>query len=269
MNRFTLYALAWFGGGALVLLLTPQAGWWVLLPLWVAGFAGLALWGVFSIRAGLFVKSMNRLPAGHHLVALTFDDGPDPRATPALLDLLARRRVPATFFCRGDRAQAHPELIRRLDQEGHLVGSHTMHHHWWHNFLAGRALEREIIAGQEAVGRALGRLPRLYRPPMGQTNPHLPRVVRQHGLVVVGWEVRPLDRRAPARQVVRRVLRRVRDGSFILLHDGGVDPAHLVAVVEGVLDGLAARGLGCCRADYWLKEPAFAPLPGEKAADAA
>jgi len=175
-------------------------------------------------------------------IALTFDDGPDTAATPLLLDMLKQYGVRATFFCIGELASEHPEILRRIAAEGHLIGNHTFKHEWWTNFLFGRYLRSEIQRAQEAIRMAAGMTPEYFRSPMGLSNPHLGKALRLAGLALVGWDVRAFDRRSDPREAVARVLERARDGSIIALHDGGIPPARMVAAVEGIISGLRAKG---------------------------
>lgn len=213
-------------------------------------FAILFTAGVSSIRLGFFVPALCRLPAGAKRVALTFDDGPDPHTTPALLELLSREAVPASFFCIGSRVLARPDLVQRMAEEGHLVGNHSFDHGWWTNFLFGSRLDDQLLRTQAAIREATGRQPLHYRSPMGLTNPHLAAALRRTGLALVGWEVRSFDRRpASAAQVVERVVQRVRDGSIVALHDGGVRRETLLAIAGGLIQALRAGGYRFVRLD--------------------
>jgi len=184
--------------------------------------------------------------AGSHpaAVALTFDDGPDPASTPALLDLFARRGARATFFVLGERARAAPELVRRMAAEGHEVGNHSDRHSPLLNFRLRAGMRAEIAACQATLAPLLGRAPRYYRPPVGLRNPAVHPVCEELGLELIGWRVRSLDksRRTPE-AVVAAVLGALRPGDVVLLHDGGQPRARLLAIAEGLLDGLELRGL--------------------------
>ncbi|RMG16163.1 MAG: polysaccharide deacetylase family protein [Planctomycetota bacterium] len=205
---------------------------------------GLGVWGTTSLRSGLFVRARCGGRADGGRVALTYDDGPDPRATPALLELLAARGVRATFFCVGERAAAHPELVRRLAAEGHQVENHSQRHSPWTNFYGRARMRAEIEACQRTLGALLGRPPRFYRPPMGLANHALAAAARDAGVEVVGWQARGLDTGVrPPERVVRRIVARLRPGGIALLHDGGVDPERVRAITARLLDELSARGL--------------------------
>ena len=219
----------------------PARGWAVGAV--AAAYLALLAAGVCSIRLGFFAKALCRGTPGKMRVALTFDDGPDPEVTPRLLDLLREEGASATFFCIGERAAAHPGIVRRMAAEGHVVGNHTFRHVWWTNFLFGLRLRQEIARAQEGLEAILGVAPRFFRPPAGLTNPHLRGALEPLGLTLVGWDVRPFGRGADPNAVVERVLRRVRDGSILVLHDGDARPDPLLRIVATLIARLRSQGV--------------------------
>lgn len=203
--------------------------------------AVLLVRGSASVRASWYLRMRCRAQGAGRRVALTFDDGPDPQRTPAVLDLLARQGVRATFFVVGARAEAHPELVRRMAAEGHVVGNHSYTHSWRFPLRSlGRTVE-ELRRTGEVLHRITGRQPRLFRPPFGVTNPTIARAVRRLGLDPVGWSIRSLDTmgQSPER-VAARILRRLHPGAVILLHDRCAGSERLV---ELLVEGLRSRGL--------------------------
>jgi peptidoglycan/xylan/chitin deacetylase (PgdA/CDA1 family) len=210
--------------------------------------------GVSSMRSGLFGRAHASGDPSRSAVALTYDDGPAPDATAALLDLLRERRVAAAFFVVGTRALAHPELVKRCHAEGHLVANHSNRHSYLTNFLRARGLRRELAACQAALEKITGERPRFYRPPVGLMNPSVQPVARSLGLDLVAWQVRSLDtvlRKDPA-AIARRVLSRIRPGGIVLLHDGGLEPGRVTEITKRILDGLEQRGLEPVRLDRLL-----------------
>ncbi|HIV32813.1 MAG TPA: polysaccharide deacetylase family protein [Candidatus Alistipes excrementigallinarum] len=203
--------------------------------------AVLLVRGSASVRASWYLRMRCRARRAGRRVALTFDDGPDLQRTPAVLDLLARQGVRATFFVVGARAEAHPELVRRMVAEGHVVGNHSYTHSWRFPLRSlGRTME-ELRRTGEVLHRITGRQPRLFRPPFGVTNPTIARAVRRLGLDPVGWSIRSLDTmgQSPER-VAARILRRLHPGAVILLHDRCAGSERLVGLL---VEGLRSRGL--------------------------
>jgi peptidoglycan/xylan/chitin deacetylase (PgdA/CDA1 family) len=199
--------------------------------------------GICVVRFGFFVRSFCRGSQPAAGVVLTFDDGPDPSGTKGLLEALSRHGVKAAFFPIGMKAEAQPELLREIDQAGHVIGNHAYRHAWYTSLLAGKALEQELVEAQEVIEAATGKTPAFFRPPAGLTNPHFRKVLKRLGLISVGWDVRVFDTRKKAEKVVEEVLNKVREGSVILLHEGCRDPVSLKEMVDSIVKGIRGRGL--------------------------
>jgi peptidoglycan/xylan/chitin deacetylase (PgdA/CDA1 family) len=216
---------------------------------WVATGSLLGLYlilfslGICVVRFGFFMRSFCRGRQPGAGVVLTFDDGPDPSGTKGLLEALSRHGVKAAFFPTGMKAEAHPELLREIDQAGHVIGNHSYRHAWFNNLLVGKSLEQEIVKAQKVIEAAIGKTPAFFRPPAGLTNPHYRSVLKKLGLVSVGWDVRVFDTRKKAEIVVERILSKVREGSILLLHEGCRDPVSLKAMVDSIVKGIRGRGL--------------------------
>jgi peptidoglycan-N-acetylglucosamine deacetylase len=174
------------------------------------------------------------------LVALTIDDGPTATWTPTVLDILARRAVPATFFLVGERAQAQPELPRRAAAAGHELGNHT----WAHTDLthldegaARDALQRT----HDLIAKLTGREPTLCRPPYGRIDSVGLLVCAAMGYNVMLWSDHVTGSNAKAD--VTRVLRQATPGSIMLAHDGGPEPnATLMAQIDRLVGSMTEAG---------------------------
>jgi peptidoglycan/xylan/chitin deacetylase (PgdA/CDA1 family) len=175
-------------------------------------------------------------------VTLTFDDGPDPAGTPELLDVLKSLGIKACFFPVGKKTREHPEIVNRIDEEGHVLGNHSFSHAWWTNFLISGALDREIQRSQDALAGAVGKVPAYFRPPMGLTNPHLSGNLKKRRLTVIGWDIRPFDTRRPDDRVLEKVLKKIRNGSIILLHDDRKGAGEWAPFMRALATGIKARG---------------------------
>ena len=189
------------------------------------------------------------------LVALTFDDGPDPAWTPQILDILANKHVPATFFDIGMNAQAQPALVNREIADGHVVGDHTYSHLDLTQIPYWRA-KLEIAAGNWVLHGITGRSPLLFRSPYGaseladaNTAAHRD-LATALGMSPVGWNVDPLDWMKPGvATITSRVTSATGDNLVVLLHDGGGDRSQTVAALPGIIDGLRAKGYDFVTAD--------------------
>lgn len=179
-------------------------------------------------------------------IALTFDDGPSPRNTPRLLQLLGDKGVPATFFLLGHRVRKFGSLAGEIAAAGHGIGSHTDLHIPL-PLLPAWLLRREFRRAQEAIAEATGQQPRWFRPPYGWFDRRVLELAREFGSQPVLGDVYPVDTRAPsAHAIVERVLRRVEPGSIVILHDGGwhsrVDRSRTIDAVDELTDLLGEQG---------------------------
>jgi peptidoglycan/xylan/chitin deacetylase (PgdA/CDA1 family) len=221
-----------------------------MLPLLLApilpaatGLAYLVCYGGFE---GPVDWAMHTAPHGERdvpRVALTFDDGPDPTRTPALLDALAALDVRATFFLLGRAVDAHPELVARIAREGHELGNHTYDHPYLPLVRSAR-VAHELARTDAAIAHATGLVPRLARPPYGGRSPRNVRAMQRAGKRVVLWDVNSFDwKGAPADDVARRVIDRVRAGSIVLMHEARDGGEVTIDAVRMIVPALRARGL--------------------------
>lgn len=211
--------------------------------------AALAAHGTWHRNSWLFGPVVNRLPAGSDAVSITFDDGPNPDATPRILDTLREEGVRATFFVLGRHADQWPDLVRRMADEGHQLGNHG----YWHRKLHRRTpayVRDDLRRGTAAIERASGGVrPRVFRAPHGFRNPWVTPIASSLGQRTIGWSLGVWDSARPgAEEIARRALAGLHAGSILLLHDGdGYDPQgdrlQTAAALPVILRGLRERGL--------------------------
>ena len=175
----------------------------LLAPLGSVGFAYLFCYGGVEGPVDWAMQTDSHGSRDRRVVALTFDDGPDPERTPALLDTLRALEVPATFFLLGNKVDAHPELAARIARDGHEIGNHTYSHPYLplEAIAHGRA---ELAATDAAIERATGITPALARPPYGGRSPRNVRAIQRAGKRVVLWDVNSFDWKGAARRRGRR-----------------------------------------------------------------
>jgi len=153
------------------------------------------------------------------LIALTFDDGPHPKYTDQILDILKEYGVKATFFAVGENAELYPEQLKRIADEGHEIGNHTYTHADLKR-IGGAELERELAETEQIVEKVTGRRPTVFRPPEGRCNETVVECANRRGYTTVLWTVDPRDWASPpAHDVATVILKNVKCGSVILCHD--------------------------------------------------
>jgi chitin deacetylase len=186
-----------------------------------------------------FGKSHRRAQTTRRHVALTFDDGPDPRYTGELLSVLQSRQVKATFFMLGKRIEENPELAKRVHAAGHEIGNHSYSHP--RMIFKTAAFVRDEIERTDRLLKDIGaQETRLFRTPYGQQLLAVPRVLARMGKANIRWNVEPDDFAArDSETIAARVLSQVGPGSIILLHD---NQPHTPAAVDKIVSELVARG---------------------------
>jgi len=199
--------------------------------------------------------------ADDKVLALTFDDGPNPPYTGRILDVLDRYGVPATFFCVGLHASAHTEELARMTEAGHRLANHT----WSHPFLPDLSVAElavQLERTDEAIAAVAGEQgTRLFRPPYGSRTPEILSWLAQgrSGTMVL-WDVDTNDWALPGPDAIARaVLDQARPGSIALMHDGGGDRSQTAEALPAIIEGLLDRGYRFARVDELTGPPAGVP----------
>ncbi|MFJ9624793.1 polysaccharide deacetylase family protein [Streptomyces sp. NPDC101181] len=193
-------------------------------------------------RPPVRTRPFERLPDLGRSMVLSFDDGPDPRYTPHILATLREHRVRAMFFVCGEMAAAHPDLLREMADDGHVIGNHS----WSHPLipkLSRAAIRGELGRTSEVVETALGTAPLWYRAPYGAWNRNSFEIGAELGMEPMAWTVDTLDWKEPGTgKIVRRVLDGAAPGVVVLSHDAGGDRSQSVAALRRYLPRLLDDG---------------------------
>ncbi len=203
-------------------------------------------YATYAVRSQWLGRTYWRGRIDTNAVALTFDDGPSPD-TEGILDVLAEHHLSATFFMVGREVESFPGIAQRVLAEGHEVGNHSYSHPLY-LFQRGSKTRYQVKRAQAVIADAIGVRPTLARPPFGVRTPAYFGATRALGLRTVQWDVAGFDwkRRSPS-QIADNVLRKVRPGSIILLHDGDSagkqDRKNTVAALPLIIKGLKHRDL--------------------------
>jgi len=208
-------------------------------------FAGLFLYatlGVLWPHCGMYGDALWRGKAGSRSVALTFDDGPHPVTTRAVLQILREHDVRATFFLLGHKVLAHPDVVREIHAAGHTLGVHGFQHDRLFCLRSSGYALQQIQRTQRAILDACGVMPTLFRPPIGFASHLTFRGAERAGVEVIAWTVRSLDGLASARseRVTERVLEHLVDGAIVLLHDAAERDDFRPAAIAALPDILKA-----------------------------
>ncbi|MBV9079717.1 MAG: polysaccharide deacetylase family protein [Elusimicrobia bacterium] len=208
---------------------------------------GKSLWPIYELQrlhpphVALWRGDVHR-----RQVALTFDDGPDPRYTPRVMNVLDHYHVKGTFFLVGKHVKEHPELAQQIVNDGHAIGNHG----WSHQdlrLLNPEQVHREIADTGDAIQSATGLRPTLFRAPYGMVTRPIMDEAKRQGYSVVQWSFSPKDWTRPSSdKIIRRVVKNTKNGSIILLHDssptGQENREATIAALPQLIEALRSEG---------------------------
>ena len=210
--------------------------WYLLL---VMVYLTVSVAASFFPCCGFHMKALCRGETEQKVVALTFDDGPHPEYTPVILDIL-KDRATATFFCIGKKIPGNEDLLKRMDEEGHTVGMHSYSHSNLFDFFSPGRMADEFRQTEDIISKIIKKKPLLFRPPYGVINPMVKKALRSFSYHVIGYSNRSLDTvTASEEKVLRRILRKLRPGDIILLHD---TVSYSASLLRKLLFELTERG---------------------------
>lgn len=193
---------------------------------------GILVIGSFFISLNFHVKAHCGNPLEtKKIITLTFDDGPNENTLP-VLDVLKKHNVKATFFCIGKNIEKHPEILKRIVDEGHIVGNHSYSHSNVFDFYRKDRVIGEIQKTDALIESISGKKVQLFRPPYGVTNPSIRRALEVTKHKVIGWNIRSLDGILKDEKIIfARIRNRIAPGGIVLLHD----TAHSVKILERLM----------------------------------
>jgi peptidoglycan/xylan/chitin deacetylase (PgdA/CDA1 family) len=219
----------------LLLIITLIADCYFSVSIWlyvgiVLASAGLLGYGSISIRSDFYSRVLCSADTGEKVIALTFDDGPDQTVTPRVLDILKEQQVQATFFCIGHKVEENPGLIKRMDQEGHAIGSHSYSHHFFFDLFRFAKMLNELKRTENILERVLDKKIKMFRPPYGVTNPPLARALRKMNYHIIGWSLWSKDTVIKDEDLLfERLKIKLGTGDILVFHD---TRSHMVAVLD-------------------------------------
>lgn len=244
-----IIAILTFLGCGILILLFPLY-WYCLIFItvfWITFFMAAS----FKINSGLYLKAVCVGKTDNRKIAITFDDGPSEN-TSALIDLLAKHNVKASFFLVGEKAEKHIEIVKKMTDANHTIGNHSQNHRFYFPIMSVKKIIRNIASAQEVIKQINGTEPIYFRPPFGVTNPLISRALNNFNLIVVGWSVRSFDtiKKNPDK-ILDRIKKRMKPGSIILLHDSS---KNAVPLLQGLLLYCKQQNLWPVSLDEFLTE---------------
>ncbi|HBE21298.1 MAG TPA: polysaccharide deacetylase family protein [Cyanobacteria bacterium UBA11149] len=180
-------------------------------------------------------------PEADKVIALTFDDGPWPRTTEQVLDVLKQNNIIATFFWIGQNVQNYPKIAEKVVTDGHVIGNHTWHH--WYHKMDRATVTKEIERTADIMFEKTGIKTSLFRPPGGVLTNGLVDYAQKKNHTIVMWSDDPMDYRPlSAKQLVRNTIRKAESGGIVLMHDGGGNRSQTVKALPQIIDELRQLG---------------------------
>ena len=198
------------------------------------------------------------------LIALTFDDGPHPSTTLSIIKTLHDANVKATFFVVGKNVRAHPEIVKKLHAQGHLIGNHSGQHTYSMLPRTNKTVLRDINETNEIIASVIGQTPTFYRPPFGFRTPWSARLIRKAGYKIVTWNDMTTDYWGLATdKLVTNILKQARPGGIIVMHDGAEGLAHgtshVTQALPTILTELQRQGYRFVLLDELFGVPGYRP----------
>jgi peptidoglycan/xylan/chitin deacetylase (PgdA/CDA1 family) len=200
----------------------------------VAGFLLLIVWITLLVLGSIFIQWNFYLFSYSHgdrnkpEIAITFDDGPDEKITPEILIILEKYNIKAAFFCIGEKIEKHPELFKKIVEQGHITGNHSYSHSFWFDFYFSKRMEEEISRTDELILKLTGKKPAFFRHPYGVTNPMLKKALKRTGHHPVSWSLRSNDTVKSPAKVLFSINQKLKNGDIVLFHDSMPETPGLV-----------------------------------------
>ena len=216
----------------------------------------LLFYGSYYVNSQFFMKVLCSAKTDQKQIAISFDDGPANNFSNEILAILQSRQVPAAFFCIGKRISEHPDLLKQIIAEGHIVGNHSFSHHFWFDLFGQKKMLADIEGMSDSVKKITGLYPILFRPPYGVTTPIMKKVLAKGNFTAVGWNIRSLDTVIKdEKKLANKIIGSLQPGAVLLLHDTS---ASCLKALPAILDEVSARGYEWVRLDKLLNLQPYA-----------
>ena len=194
---------------------------WFLFVLVALVYFALLSWGSAQIHSNYHLAVIcSGKENGKQEIAISFDDGPDAETTPAVLDLLKKHGLTATFFCIGKKIEGKEKLLKRMFDEGHIIANHSFSHSYFFDFFGPVRIKNELLRTNLEIERVIGKKANYFRPPYGVTTPNIANAVEKLQLKTIGWNIRSMDAvEKDEKKIIETVTSQIKSGAIILFHD--------------------------------------------------
>jgi peptidoglycan/xylan/chitin deacetylase (PgdA/CDA1 family) len=232
----------------------PVQWYWFFISILL--FLSIEFYGAYFVDSGFHINTINSIKTDEKIVALTFDDGPMLQRTENVLNILNKHNAKAAFFCIGKKIKGNENLLKKIHEEGHLIGNHSYSHSNLFDLMNTKQMVIDLQLGNEEIKKVIEKTPLLFRPPFGVTTPSLAKACEKLNFDVIGWNVRSLDTTIKDKnKLVERVIRLIQPGSILLFHDT-VEGVEIV--LEEVLNYLKQNNYKVVELDKLIQKKAYA-----------
>lgn len=215
----------------------------------------LLFYGSYFIQSDFFLRSLWKGDKERKAIALTFDDGPMKDFTPRLLDLLNSENIRASFFLIGKNIAGNEALVKRMIDEGHVIGNHSYSHTYWFSLNNSANMLSDLKKCDDEIIRVTGKKPKFFRPPYGVINPMVKKAIEKGNYHCIGWSIRTYDTNAnKAEALLKRAVKNLSNGDVVLFHDWG---QHTIGILPAFIKEVRARGFEIIGIDELLKSKAY------------
>jgi peptidoglycan-N-acetylglucosamine deacetylase len=191
-----------------------------IYPLLLIVYSLIVFYGCYYIGSNFFIKVICSANTDQKEIAISFDDGPASNYTTEILQLLKQDNIKATFFCIGNRIAGNENIIKKIKEDGHIIGNHSYSHHFWFDIFSSKKMLDDLKKMDRETERVTGMVPKLFRPPYGVTNPNLKKAIIKGNYIPVGWSVRSMDTVIRnEKKLLNKIKQSLKPGAVFLFHD--------------------------------------------------
>ncbi len=191
-----------------------------IYPMLLVIYLLIIFYGCYYVGSNFFIRIICKANTDKKEIAISFDDGPSINFTASIVALLKHDNVKATFFCIGNQIAGNENLIKKIMEEGHIIGNHSYSHHFWFDMFSQNKMQEDLKKMDQELEKITGLQPKLFRPPYGVTNPNLKKTIINGGYTPVGWSVRSMDTVIKNKhKLLAKICQSIKPGAVFLFHD--------------------------------------------------